>query len=106
MRAACTSGSGTGARPEGGADGVDVQVASACPRGWASSIPTSVTDDAGVTREYGGLAALSSYFAADRAASSNTLVLVGPDSFGASPPLSSQFQDEPTVEALGLLGTT
>jgi 5'-nucleotidase len=87
------------------ADGVDVQVLSLSS--WLGQLdPVETTDDAGASHQYGGLAALSSYFATDRATHPSTLLLVGPDSFAATPPLSSQFQDVPTVKALAFLGAT
>jgi 5'-nucleotidase len=99
------AGAGTSSSPDGGAGGVDVQVLSLS--NWLGQLdPVTDTDDAGVDHQYGGLAALASYFAADRAANANTIFLAGPNSFGASPPLSSQFQDEPTVKSLGFLGAT
>lgn len=66
--------------------------------------PYAEYDDAGVEHDYGGLAVLSSYFAADRAAQPNTVLLVAGNSFAASPPLSAQFADVPTVKGLELLG--
>lgn len=52
----------------------------------------------------GGAAVLSSLFKADRAANPYTLTLTAGDSFGATPPLSSFFQDEPAVLAMNLMG--
>ena len=52
----------------------------------------------------GGAAALSSYWAADRAANPNTLLLTGGDAVGASPPLSSLFEDRPTIEWMNYAG--
>lgn len=52
----------------------------------------------------GGAAALSSYFDADRAANPNTLTLTAGDAFGASPPLSNFFDEEPAVKAMNLMG--
>jgi 5'-nucleotidase len=46
----------------------------------------------------GGAAALSTYWAQDRAENPNTLLLTGGDAIGASPPLSSFFDDIPTIE--------
>jgi 2',3'-cyclic-nucleotide 2'-phosphodiesterase (5'-nucleotidase family) len=43
----------------------------------------------------GGAAALSTYWKADRAANPNTLTLTAGDAFGASPPLSGFFDEEP-----------
>ena len=52
----------------------------------------------------GGAAALSTYFQQDRAAQPNTLTLTAGDAFGASPPLSSFFNEEPAVQAMNLMG--
>jgi 5'-nucleotidase len=46
----------------------------------------------------GGAAALSTYWQADRAANPNTLLLTAGDAVGASPPLSSFFDDIPTID--------
>lgn len=54
----------------------------------------------------GGAAALSSYWAADRAAQPNTLLLTAGDTVGASPPLSSFFQDRPTIDWMNYVGFT
>ncbi len=52
----------------------------------------------------GGAAVLSAYFMADRAANPNTLTLTAGDAFGASPPLSGFFGEEPGVRAMRLMG--
>ncbi len=52
----------------------------------------------------GGAAVLSSYFKADRAANPNTLTLTAGDAYGASPPLSNFFNEEPAVLAMRLMG--
>lgn len=52
----------------------------------------------------GGAAVLSSYWQADRAANPNTLTLTAGDAYGASPPLSSFFNEEPAVLAMNLMG--
>lgn len=53
----------------------------------------------------GGAAALSTYFANDRAAyPAATLTLTGGDAYGGSPPLSSYFNEEPAVKAMKLMG--
>ena len=54
--------------------------------------------------QVGGAAVLSAYFQADRAANPNTLTLTAGDAVGASPPLSSFFDDEPTIRAMNLMG--
>jgi len=46
----------------------------------------------------GGAAALSTYWQQDRAENPNTLLLTGGDAVGASPPLSSFFDDVPTID--------
>lgn len=46
----------------------------------------------------GGAAALSTYWQRDRAENPNTLLLTGGDAVGASPPLSSFFDDIPTID--------
>jgi 5'-nucleotidase len=52
----------------------------------------------------GGAAVLSAYFQAERASNPNTLTLTAGDAFGASPPLSSLFEEEPAVRAMNLMG--
>ena len=54
----------------------------------------------------GGAAALSTYFKADRAANPNTLTFTAGDAYGASPPLSGFFGEEPAVKAMNLMGFT
>jgi 5'-nucleotidase len=52
----------------------------------------------------GGAAVLSAYFQQDRAANLNTLTLTAGDAYGASPPLSNFFGEEPAVKAMNLIG--
>jgi len=52
----------------------------------------------------GGAAVLSAYWNVDRAANPNTLTLTAGDAFGASPPLSGFFNEEPGVLAMNLMG--
>jgi 5'-nucleotidase len=52
----------------------------------------------------GGAAALSTYWQQDRAENPNTLLLTGGDAVGASPPLSSFFDDIPTIEFMNYAG--
>jgi 2',3'-cyclic-nucleotide 2'-phosphodiesterase (5'-nucleotidase family) len=56
------------------------------------------------TTQVGGAAVLSAYFQAERAANPNSLTLTAGDAVGATPPLSSFFQDEPTILAMNLMG--
>ncbi len=53
---------------------------------------------------FGGAAELSAYFAAERADNPNTLTFTAGDAYGASPPLSSFFDEEPAVRAMRLMG--
>lgn len=52
----------------------------------------------------GGAAALSTYFQMERDANPNTLTLTAGDAYGASPPLSGFFDEEPAVLAMNLMG--
>jgi 2',3'-cyclic-nucleotide 2'-phosphodiesterase (5'-nucleotidase family) len=52
----------------------------------------------------GGAEALSSWFKEERAANPNTLTLTAGDDFGASPPLSGFFDEEPSIKAQRLMG--
>jgi 2',3'-cyclic-nucleotide 2'-phosphodiesterase (5'-nucleotidase family) len=54
----------------------------------------------------GGAAVLKSYFDQYRAANPNTLTFMAGDSFGATPPISSFFDDEPAVMAQNMMGIT
>ena len=54
----------------------------------------------------GGAAVLSAYFQADRAANPNTLTFTAGDAYGASPPLSGFFDEQPAVLAMRLMGFT
>jgi len=55
-------------------------------------------------RGTGGAAALSAYFQRERAANPNTLLFTGGDAVVASPPISSFFQDRPTIEWMNTAG--
>ncbi|WP_437294836.1 bifunctional metallophosphatase/5'-nucleotidase [Sorangium sp. So ce426] len=63
-----------------------------------SATPTSTTVDAG------GVTYLASRVAALRATNPNTVVVSAGDLIGASPLVSALFHDEPTIEAMNLLG--
>jgi 2',3'-cyclic-nucleotide 2'-phosphodiesterase (5'-nucleotidase family) len=52
----------------------------------------------------GGAAVLKAYFDQHRAQNPNTLLLTAGDAVGATPPISSFFQDEPTIRAMRLMG--
>jgi 2',3'-cyclic-nucleotide 2'-phosphodiesterase (5'-nucleotidase family) len=54
----------------------------------------------------GGAAFLKTYFDEARAENPNTLTFMAGDSFGATPPISSFFEDEPAVQAMNMMGVT
>lgn len=54
--------------------------------------------------DVGGAAVLSAYWSEDRAVNSNTLTLTAGDAYGASPPLSGFFNEEPAIHAMNLMG--
>ncbi len=62
--------------------------------------PVSITGVGNV----GGAAAISTYWQADRLANPNTLTLTAGDAVGATPPLSTAFNDEPAILAMNLMG--
>lgn len=54
--------------------------------------------------DVGGAAPLSAYFQMERVANPNTITLTAGDAFGASPPLSSFFGEQPAVLAMNEMG--
>jgi len=56
--------------------------------------------------DIGGAAFLKTYFDEARAANPNTLTFMAGDSIGATPPISSFFEDEPAIEAMNMMGVT
>jgi 5'-nucleotidase len=84
---------------------VEVQILSVST--WLGQLdPIAETDAGGNARSYGGLSGLSAYFARDRAANPATLTFMTADSFGASPPLSAVFDDEPALLGMNFLRVT
>ncbi len=78
---------------------VDIQLL--CLYDWHAQLdPLSVSGIGSV----GGAAQLSAYWQSDRAANPNTLTFTTGDAFGASPPLSSFFNEEPAIHAMNLMG--
>lgn len=53
---------------------------------------------------FGGAAELAAYWDADRVANPNTITLTAGDAYGAAPPLSSFFNEEPTVRVMRMMG--
>jgi len=69
---------------------------------WHSQIdPLSVFGEG----TFGGAAELATYFQQEEANNPNTLIITGGDDFGASPPLSSFFNEIPAVLSQNLMGT-
>jgi 2',3'-cyclic-nucleotide 2'-phosphodiesterase (5'-nucleotidase family) len=54
----------------------------------------------------GGAAVLKAYFDQFRADNENTLTFMAGDSWGASPPISSFFEDRPAVDAMNMMGVS
>jgi 2',3'-cyclic-nucleotide 2'-phosphodiesterase (5'-nucleotidase family) len=52
----------------------------------------------------GGAAVIASYWKQDRALNPNTIALTAGDAFGATPPVSNFFDEEPAVRALRMMG--
>lgn len=52
----------------------------------------------------GGAAALAAYWTQERARNPNTVALAAANSFGATPPISNLFHDEPTILSMNLMG--
>ena len=101
--AGCTSHSSVSADAGGGPKTKEVQLLSLAS--WLGQLdPYEEPLADGGTTSYGGLSALSSYFQAERMANPNTLVVGAGNAFGASPPLSGQFEDVPAVKGFELLG--
>jgi 5'-nucleotidase len=75
------------------------------PGGSSGTVITEVpTSGPPVTVPAGGAAFLADHIAALRAENPNTVVVTAGDNIGASPLLSALFHDEPTIEALNLIG--
>jgi 5'-nucleotidase len=81
------------------ADTVDIQVLNVSDF-HGQLDPLSITGVGNV----GGAAALSTYWKSDRATNPNTLLLTAGDAVGASPPLSSFFDDIPTIDFMNYAG--
>ncbi len=114
-------GSSDGTTSEGGTGqeaGVDATPDGAVAKGsadiqiltlsdWHGQLdPISETDSTGTTQTYGGISVLSTLFKQEKANNPNTLVFTGGDEFGATPTLSSVFDDKPAVAGLNFLGLT
>src|SRR5256714_9379631 len=67
---------------------------------WRGQVDPLVIDGTQV----GGAAVLSAYFKQERAANPNTLTLSSGGAVGASLPISSLFEDQPSIRAMRLMG--
>jgi hypothetical protein len=71
---------------------------------WHGQLDPTVTRIGAATVPVGGAAVLSTYFRRARTENPNTLTLTAGDAFGATPPLSSVFDEEPAVLAMNGMG--
>ncbi|AKF87074.1 hypothetical protein MFUL124B02_37180 [Myxococcus fulvus 124B02] len=75
------------------------------PGGSTGQIQTGVDADGGPVRvSAGGVSYFARHLADLRATNPNTVVVAAGDLIGASPLLSGLFHDEPTIEAMNLIG--
>ena len=77
---------------------VDIQILNVSD--WHGQLDPLVVNNV----QYGGAAVLTAYFNQHRAENPNTLTLTAGDAVGATPPVSSFFQDEPTIRVMRLMG--
>ena len=87
------------AEAKGGPDRTPVTIQFLNVSDWHGQV-----DPLSVGTGVGGAAVISAYWQADRAANPNTLTLTGGDDFGASPPISNFFDEEPAVLAQRMMG--
>jgi len=72
---------------------------------WHGQLEPLSVSIGGTRREVGGAAVLKAYFDRERRRNpGGTLVVTAGDAFGATPPLSSLFEDVPAVEAQNAMG--
>lgn len=87
-------------KPEGTADFTLLTLTA-----WQGQLEPLTASTATTVTALGGLPVLSAYFKEERAAAKDDVLLVtGGDEFGATPVLSSVFDDEPAIKALDFLG--
>ncbi len=87
------------ADPEGGGQPIDIQFLAVSD--WHGQLDPLFVFGEGT---FGGAAELAAYWDADRAANPNTITLTAGDAYGAAPPLSSFFDEEPTVRVMRMMG--
>jgi 5'-nucleotidase len=87
-------------KPEGTADFTLLTLTA-----WQGQLEPLTVSDGKTATALGGFPVLSAYFKEERAAAKDDVLLVtGGDEFGATPVLSSVFDDEPAIKALDFLG--
>lgn len=106
---ACLSGCATTPRAVGPIAPVEVQILAINDfHGNLETPPDPVKvarpDGSAVTARMGGAAQLASALAAARKGHANTITVAAGDLIGASPLTSAYFLDEPTIDAMNLLG--
>jgi 2',3'-cyclic-nucleotide 2'-phosphodiesterase (5'-nucleotidase family) len=73
---------------------------------WHGQLVPIDVDPTNAINNVGGAAFLETYFEEARAENPNTLTFMAGDSIGATPPISSFFEDEPAIEAMNMMGIT
>ncbi len=97
----------SGSEPRGAYDPrkvVDLQILALNDFHGNLQSPGTVTLPDGTRRPAGGADVLASYIRAKRAENDNTAFVSAGDLIGASPLISALFRDEPTIEAMNLMG--
>jgi 2',3'-cyclic-nucleotide 2'-phosphodiesterase (5'-nucleotidase family) len=83
---------------------VDIQLLTVSD--WHGQLTSFDIDPGPATVIGGGAAVLKAYFDQARAANPNTLTFMAGDSIGATPPISSFFEDEPAIRTMNMMGVT
>jgi len=73
---------------------------------WHGQLTSFDIDPGAATVIGGGASVLEAYFDQARAANPNTLTFMAGDSIGATPPISSFFEDEPAIRTMNMMGVT
>lgn len=98
---ASNAGTGTTAQSAGGKSKAPVTLQFLNVSDWHGQLDPNAVVGVG---NVGGAAVISAYWKQDRLANPNTLTLTAGDAFGATPPLSGFFDDEPAIKAMRLMG--
>jgi 5'-nucleotidase len=73
---------------------------------WHGQLVPIDGDPGPATLNVGGAAFLKTYLDQARTANPNTLTFMAGDSIGATPPISSFFEDAPAIQAMNMMGVT